>query len=94
MFGKDSGRDSGLHSLESARVKSPGTLLAYLGKGSGNDHREHNGGLGVDLRDQPIHCAYAPRSSMLTFTLSPSALILPQLTASSGRAPASLPSNS
>jgi hypothetical protein len=33
-------------------------------------------------------------ASAYTLTLSPSSLILPQLTASSGRAPASLPSNS
>jgi hypothetical protein len=33
-------------------------------------------------------------ASAYTFTLSPSSLIFPQLTASSGRAPASLPSNS
>jgi len=66
-----------------------------LCKGSCHEHREYQCGVSEDLSDVKVSLGNVKvKLHLFTFTASASARILPQETASSGRAPESEPSNS
>ena len=93
-------RGEGLTSRRHVSSSPSYGLNTRLCKGGRNDQREDQRGFSVNLKVvsyQRMNDGMRSDSRSLiclTLTLSPSALIFPQLTASSGLAPASLPSNS
>ena len=85
-----------MHCYRIAILAGVNTLFPIcLCKGSCHEHREYQCGVSEDLSGIKISLGYIKvKLHSFTFTASASTRILPQETASSGRAPESEPSNS